>query len=148
MPADSALRAGSVTPAGLTDALADLRHHTGIGAVRAALARADGRHESPGESRTAYVLRCLGFEVEPQLELVADGRRFRADFRVTGTRVLVEFDGAVKYADGRRQTLFEEKRREDALRREGWVVVRLVWADLDDPERVRRLMLDAIARAA
>jgi very-short-patch-repair endonuclease len=79
---------------------------------------------------------------------VAGGRLFRADFRVVGTRVLVEFDGAVKYADGRRATLFEEKRREDALRREGWVVVRLVWADLDDPERVRRLVLDAVARAA
>jgi very-short-patch-repair endonuclease len=79
---------------------------------------------------------------------LAGGRLFRADFRVVGTRVLVEFDGAVKYADGRRATLFEEKRREDALRREGWVVVRLVWADLDDPERVRRLVLDAVARAA
>jgi hypothetical protein len=52
---------------------------------------------------------------------LAGGRLFRADFRVVGTRVLVEFDGAVKYADGRRATLFEEKRREDALRREGWV---------------------------
>jgi very-short-patch-repair endonuclease len=148
VPADAALRAGSVTPAALSGAVADLRHHTGVGPVRVALVRADGRHESPGETRTAYVLRCLGFEVEPQLEVVADGRRFRADFRIEGTRVLVEFDGAVKYADGRRSTLFEEKRREDALRREGWVVVRLVWADLEDPERVRRLVLDAIARAA
>ena len=148
VPADSALRAGSVTPAALADAVADLRH-TGIGTVRIALARAEAdRRDSPGESRTAYVLRCLGFEVEPQLELMADGRRFRADFRIVGTRVLVEFDGAVKYADGRRETIFEEKRREDALRRQGWVVVRLVWADLDDPERVRRMMLDAIARAA
>lgn len=148
VPADAALRAASVTPEGLARAVDDLSHHTGIGPVRVALARADARHESPGESRTAYVLRCLGFEVEPQLEVVAEGRRFRADFRVLGTRVLVEFDGAVKYADGRRATLFEEKRREDALRREGWVVVRLVWADLDDPERVRRLVLDALAQAA
>lgn len=147
VPADAALRAGSVSPAALAGAVADFRHHTGIGPVRAALTRVDGRHESPGETRTAYVLRCLGFEVEPQLEVVADGRRFRADFRVKGTRVLVEFDGALKYADGRRATLFEEKRREDALRREGWVVVRLVWADLEDPERVRRLVVEAIARA-
>ncbi|GAA2037161.1 type IV toxin-antitoxin system AbiEi family antitoxin domain-containing protein [Terrabacter terrae] len=148
VPADAAMRAGSVTPATLAAAVADLRHHTGIGPVRVALTGADARHESPGETRTAYVLRRLGFEVEPQLEVVAEGRLFRADFRIKGTRVLVEFDGAVKYADGRRSTLFEEKRREDALRREGWVVVRLVWADLEDPQRVRRLVLDAVARAA
>jgi very-short-patch-repair endonuclease len=148
VPADAALRAALVTPDALARAVADLRHHTGVGPVRAALPQADGRHESPGESRTAYVLRALGFELEPQVEVVADGRRYRADFRIIGSRVLVEFDGAVKYADGRRETLFEEKQREDALRREGWTVVRLVWSDLDDPERVRRRVLDALARAA
>ncbi|NUR15638.1 MAG: type IV toxin-antitoxin system AbiEi family antitoxin domain-containing protein [Dermatophilaceae bacterium] len=148
VPADAALRAGSVTAGDLAGAVADLRGHTGIGPVRVALGRADGRHESPGESRTAYVLRSLGFDVEPQLELVVGGRRFRADFRIRGTRVLVEFDGAVKYADGRRETLFAEKQREDALRRDGWTVVRVVWADLDDPERLRRRILDALALAA
>ena len=92
----------------------------GIGPVRAALGHADGRHGSPGESRTAYVLRALGHDVEPQVEVSAEGRRYRADFRVRGTRVLVEFDGQVKYADP--TALFEEKRREDALRRTscGW----------------------------
>jgi very-short-patch-repair endonuclease len=148
VPADAALRAGLTTSGALARAVGDLSTHTGIGPVRAAVPYADARHESPGESRTAYVLRCLGFDVVPQYEVVADGRRYRADFRLVGTRVLVEFDGAVKYADGRRETLFEEKRREDALRREGWVVVRLVWSDLDDPDRVRRLLLDALARAA
>lgn len=148
VPADAALRASLTTTAALARAAADFRTHTGIGPVRAALPHADGRHESPGESRTAYVLRALGFVVEPQFEVVVDGRRFRADFRITGTRVLVEFDGAVKYADGRRETLFQEKRREDALRRQGWVVVRLVWADLGHPDRVRSLLLEAVARAA
>ncbi|NUQ31562.1 MAG: hypothetical protein HOP99_01850 [Dermatophilaceae bacterium] len=54
----------------------------------------------------------------------------------------------MKYADGRRETLFAEKQREDALRRDGWTVVRVVWADLDDPERLRRRILDALALAA
>ncbi len=148
VPADAAVRAASVDAARLERAVADLRTHSGIGPVRAALAFVDGRHESPGETRTAYVLRCLGFELEPQYEVRAEGRRFRADFRVLGTRVLVEFDGASKYADGRRETLFEEKRREDALRRAGWVVVRLMWADLDRPEQVRRLVAEAVACAA
>lgn len=103
----------------------------------------DGRNESPGETRTAHLLRALGFDVEPQVQLVADGRRYRADFRIRGTKVLVEFDGALKYADDPRN-LFEEKRREDALRREGWLVVRLVWDDLRRPAvvlaRVRRAL--------
>jgi very-short-patch-repair endonuclease len=62
--------------------------------------------------------------------------------------VLVEFDGATKYAAGDRRALFAEKQREDALRRAGWVVVRLVWADLDHPERVRNRVLQALALAA
>ena len=60
-----------------------------------------------------------------------------------GTRVLVEFDGEVKY-DGSR-ALFDEKRREDALRREGWVVVRFVWADLRHPDRIARRINEAVA---
>ena len=148
VPADAALRFALTTPEELARAVADFATHTGVGPVRCALPHADGRHESPGETRTAYLLRALGFELEPQVELVADGRLFRVDFRIARTRVVVEFDGAVKYAEGRPEVLFDEKRREDALRREGWAVVRLVWADLDDPQRVRALLLDALSRAA
>ncbi|MFC7594112.1 type IV toxin-antitoxin system AbiEi family antitoxin domain-containing protein [Terrabacter sp. GCM10028922] len=146
VPADAALRSGDVTAAALARAVGLFRNHTGIGPVRRALPHADARHESPGETRTAFVLRALGFEVEPQHEVVVDGRLYRADFRIVGTRVLVEFDGAVKYDD--RRTLFEEKQREDALRRAGWTVVRLVWGDLDHPDRLRGRLLDALARAA
>jgi very-short-patch-repair endonuclease len=60
--------------------------------------------------------------------------------------VLVEFDGAVKYED--RRALYEEKQREDALRRAGWVLVRLVWSDLADPRRVERRIAAALALAA
>lgn len=147
VPADAALRRELVTLERLERAAAAFAHHTGIGPVRCALPLADGRRESPGESRTAFLLSALGFQLEPQFEVVCERRLFRADFRVRGTRVLVEFDGAVKYAGGDGRTLFEEKRREDALRRDGWVVVRLVWSDLRDPERVRRLMLEALRDA-
>ncbi|MDN5766374.1 MAG: type IV toxin-antitoxin system AbiEi family antitoxin domain-containing protein [Humibacillus sp.] len=148
VPADAALRLGRVSPGDLAASVAAFGSHRGIGPVRAALPLADAGHESPGESRTAFVLDCLGYDLEPQLEVVVEGRRYRADFRIRGTRVLVEFDGAVKYADGDRRVLFDEKRREDALRRAGWVVVRLVWADLDDPARVRGLVAEALACAA
>lgn len=92
------------------------------------------------------MLRCLGFDLEPQVEIRAEGRLFRTDFRVRGTRVLVEFDGAVKYVD--RAALFEEKQREDALRRAGWIVVRVVWSDLAEPARLRRRLRNALAQTA
>lgn len=146
--ADAALHRGSVTPRDLDAAVRALAGRRGIGPVRAALAQSDGRIESVGESVTGYVVRALGFELDPQHEIVVEGRRFRADFRIKGTRVLLEFDGRVKYADGDKAVLFEEKLREDALRRAGWVVVRLVWSDLADPALVRRRIVTALAAAA
>jgi very-short-patch-repair endonuclease len=148
VPADAALRAELTTVAELGSAVVAFAGHTGIGPVRAALPHASGLHESPGETRTAFVLRLLGFELEPQVLVPVDGRPFRADFRVKGTRVLVEFDGALKYRDDDGRALFAEKQREDALRRAGWLVVRIVWADLMHPERLRRRVLEALALAA
>ena len=43
--------------------------------------------------------------------------------------------------------VFAEKRREDAMRDAGFHVVRWVWADLDDFDRVVARLLDAFARA-
>ena len=62
---------------------------------------------------------------------------------------MIEFDGAVKYegADGRAE-LIREKHREDAIRAAGLQVVRLTWPDLDQPARVRTLVLDARSRAS
>ena len=68
----------------------------------------------------------------------------RVDLLV-GTRVVVEFDGAVKYdgLDGRR-ALMEEKRREERLRDAGFRILRVTWRDLADPvtlvARVRSLL--------
>jgi len=141
--ADSALHRGVVSAPDLMSAVDRFRRYPGITRVRAALAGADGRHESPGETRTAHVTRLLGFDIEPQFEITAEGYTYRADFRIVGTRVLIEFDGAVKYG-GDRRALFDEKRREDALRRQGWTIVRVVWDELDDPALIRRRILGAI----
>jgi very-short-patch-repair endonuclease len=146
--ADAALHRGLVTVGSLAAAVRRLRGHRGVGPVRAILGWADGRTESPGETVTGHVVRGMGLELEPQFEVSAEGRRFRADFRVKGTRVLLEFDGQVKYASGDARVLFEEKRREDALRRAGWVVLRIVWADLQDLAALRRRIWDALRQAA
>lgn len=91
----------------------------------------------------------LGLHVRSQVDIHdAQGFVGRVDFLV-GERVIVEFDGMVKYggADGRR-ALQAEKAREDRLRAAGYVVVRLVWSDLDDAERVHGLIQRALRQAA
>ncbi len=72
----------------------------------------------------------------------------RVDFLVAG-RVVVEFDGAVKYAGAEgRDGLIAEKRREDRLRALGYEVVRLTWDDLAHPERVLGAIRAALLRRA
>lgn len=71
----------------------------------------------------------------------------RVDFLVAGTRVVVEFDGKSKYADGDPAVLWAEKRREDRLRRLGYVVVRITWADLETPGAVAARVRTALAAA-
>jgi very-short-patch-repair endonuclease len=141
--ADAALHRTVITPLGLSTAVASFAGHAGIGEVRAVLTHADGRIESVGESLLAHTLRLLGIAFTPQVRVATDSGLFRADFAVDGTRVLVEFDGKVKY--DRPRALFDEKQREDALRREGWVVVRFVWADLRHPARLARRIDEAVA---
>ncbi len=82
------------------------------------LQRADTRCESVGETRTRSALLDLGLEVSSQVDICerSGGLVGRVDLLVEG-RIVVEFDGAVKYggAEGR-EALVAEKRREDRLR--------------------------------
>ncbi|MFC7489624.1 MULTISPECIES: type IV toxin-antitoxin system AbiEi family antitoxin domain-containing protein [unclassified Knoellia] len=108
---------------------------------------ADPSCESVGESRTRLLLHDLGYAARSQVALSdAHGFVARVDFLVED-RVVVEFDGLMKY-DGfeGRAALAAEKRREDRLRSMGFVVVRLVWSDLEHPERVAALMNRAVAQ--
>lgn len=147
---DRALATGLVTAADLQAGLERLASWPGVGKARLAVALADGRAESVGETRARLLLGAIGFaDLVPQARIAdADGHVVaRVDF-LLGGRVVVEFDGAVKY-DGveGRAALVAEKRREDRLRSMGYEVVRLVWADLSDPLRVRLLVRSALARA-
>ena len=71
---------------------------------------------------------------------VLDGARLgaRLDFLLEGV-VIVEFDGLTKYAgqDGR-EALAAEKARESRLTAMGFEIVRIIWADLDDPAAIDR----------
>jgi hypothetical protein len=114
----------------------------------AMLSLVDAGSESVGESRTRVILTSHGFEIETQV-VVRDqwGVIGRVDMQIKGTNVLVEFDGALKYADDPR-ALFREKRREDRLRRLGYVVIRVTWADLEAPGRLIALAREALGTSA
>lgn len=151
VPADAAVRRGVVTHEELDRAVTTFRGRSGVGRARAALPHIERRHESPGETVTAYVLRLLGHSMKPQFRVPGTERftarqeGYRTDFRIEGTRVLVEFDGKQKY--DRQRDLWDEKRREDRIRSLGWEVVRLTWADLRDPARVAELVEAALRRS-
>lgn len=148
VPLDAALHTGRVTVPALADAL---DRHCSTPRLRRRgellMARADPRCESVGETRTRLQLVDAGLSVRSQVE-IRDGRGSfvgRVDLLV-GDRVVVEFDGAVKYQGAHgRAALIAEKRREDALRALGYTVVRVTWADLEVPGRVVVMVRRAMA---
>jgi hypothetical protein len=145
--ADSAIRRGLCTRSELTQLLDWSALRTDRSATRVVAERANGLHESAGESRCAWLLHLLGFPpARPQVTFRTPTGDFvaRVDLYIAEHRLVVEFDGMGKYTDP--QVVRREKVREDALRALGLQVVRLTWADLDDPEVVRRKVRSAIAR--
>jgi hypothetical protein len=148
--ADAAVHGGLVTADDLRAALPLHRRHRRVQQAAAMCHLVDGSSESPGESRLRVTLAMVPIQVEPQYVVHDDDGEFvaRADFRVAGTNVLIEFDGAVKYRDGGADALIREKRREDRLRELGWIVVRFTWADLERPAHVIATVRRALARAA
>jgi len=112
---------------------------------------AGANSESPGETLTRLLLRALGHAaVQQQVEVrLPGGGLARVDFLLADLKVVVEFDGAVKYEGAQgRDALMREKRREDGLRTAGYEVVRLTWSDLRRPQHVRALLLAARERAS
>ncbi|HRW17335.1 MAG TPA: type IV toxin-antitoxin system AbiEi family antitoxin domain-containing protein [Dermatophilaceae bacterium] len=104
--------------------------------------------ESPGESWTKLVLHGLGYQPEQQVEIrTSTGQQAgRVDFLIRELRLIVEFDGRVKYEGAAgAAALVAEKQREDRLRALGFRIVRLVWADLADPAIVARKIAQALA---
>lgn len=144
--ADAALGRGMFTSARLAQVAAIAPAPRGSRRVAQTLALADPASESPGESVTRVALVLAGFRVRSQVS-ITDGGSFvaRVDLLV-GDRVVVEFDGALKYADGDGRTVFREKVREDRLRALGYAVLRVTWSDLRYPERIVRRVRALLAQ--
>lgn len=123
----------------------------GVRTARAALTFADGRAESVGESISRIRMSQVGIPApELQFEVFDHNGVFlgRTDFAWPGAGVVGEFDGKVKYVGTPGDvatTVMNEKRREQAIRDLGWVLVRWGWADLSDPETFRDRILKALA---
>jgi hypothetical protein len=136
---DAALLAGRLTPVELRAASAAVRSWPrGLDAVRAA-SLADGRAESPLETRGRLRIVGAGLPApELQVAIRAEGRLVAVvDAWFDDAAVAVEFDGRVKYTDPWRgrspgEVLWEEKRREDELRSRDIRVVRIGETDLGD----------------
>lgn len=153
--ADAALRQ-KVPRDQLLSVLASQLHRRGNPLVRKVLDFADSRAESAGESHARVQMALAGLP-KPELQLVMKdtGGELRVDFAWPALRLVVEFDGFVKYgrallgADGDLETVIkEEKRREVRIRRLGWWVERMIWSDLSTPEKVAAIVNDGIEAAA
>ncbi len=131
---DHALRHGLCTRGDIDGALDAARGATGVGRAREALVHLDPKHESPGETLTAAVLRRSRWDFEPQVWQTVAGRNYRLDFANEELMLAVEFDGQVKYVSP--EVKEDEIAREEDLRSIGWDFVRVIWDDFDDESQI------------
>ncbi len=145
--ADGALHLKQLTHA---QAFAALNEVTGRGArsCRRVAELMSALAESPGETLTRIALIQAGIDfVEQQWIQTASGS-FRADFLIQGFKLLLEFDGDVKYRDNAERSVLAERKRERALQNEGWTVIRVEWRDVQDPGRVAFMVRQGMYRAS
>ena len=152
---DAALRGRLLDHDSLRARLFDIAGTPGSRSATRAVTFADGRSESVGESRSRVILTRWGLApsaLQFEVRTAAGDLAGRADFAWEERGVLGEFDGRVKYGRLLRpgqepgDAVFEEKRREDAVRDEGWGVVRWVWSDLHVPHRFATRVRRALER--
>lgn len=149
---DSALRIGA-DPARMRELLAERAGQRGVVRAREVLAFADGRAESPGETLTRWHLHREGLPAPApalQVPVATPVGRFRSDLGWPDARLLLEFDGFVKYGGGGARAasdaVFAEKRRQDALQEAGWRVLRVTWTDLRAPRTLAHRVRTALER--
>lgn len=136
--------------------LDDMRDWQGSINAGAVTAFANGDSESVGESRSRVAFYLVAIPMpELQAEIRTESGLFvaRTDFLWRERRTVGEFDGKQKFSlylrPGERpeDVLWREKQREDAIRALGYEVIRITWADLQDPEALARRIWAAFRRA-
>jgi len=126
----------------LDSAVEKLPAHAARVRARAALQLASPLAESAAESLARVAIHQLGFRAPmEQREVVVDGERYRPDFMWEGKLVL-EVDGENKYAGpDEAEVRRAERRRQAALERAGYRVLRVTWRDIMSPERLRAVLV-------
>lgn len=144
---DALLHAGLTTPEQIAAVVERHRGERWVTRVAGVLETADGRSESPMESRLRVLLVRAGLTgIEAQHVVRAAGERFvaRVDLAFVAAKVAVEYDGAWHWSQRR-----ADDRRRDALRGLGWTVVVVSAEDFyADPQAIVRVVREALARAA
>lgn len=148
--ADAARHRGLLTATEIEAAVARVATWPKSSRARSMQELIDPACESVAESRARVEFLTHGIQVESQVVIRrSDGSVVgRGDFRVKGTRVVVEVDGKMKYADGDPEILWAEKRREDEMRALGYAFVRVTWHDLETPGRASAKVRCAMPKSA
>ena len=151
---DAALRRGA-DPEELVELLERGAKRRGIGQARRTIAFLDARSESAGESVSRVKFHLIGVpKPDLQYDVYGSGGAWvaRTDFWWSDFSTVGEFDGKIKYARALapdqpiEDVLFDEKRREDALRDEELQVVRWIWKDLYPPLNLKVSLERAFTR--
>lgn len=155
---ESGLRAGAYDVAALHACHELLQFWPFMRHLQVPLRMADPRSGSVGESRGNWHFYALGLPRPiPQYEVRgADGELIGiTDWAWLEYKTFGEFDGRIKYGRLLRpdqspgDAVFEEKRREDLIREAtGFMAVRLIWSDYDQPQTIRRRLETTLYRAS
>ncbi|MFI6261456.1 type IV toxin-antitoxin system AbiEi family antitoxin domain-containing protein [Micromonospora sp. NPDC051006] len=143
---DSALNNGLLTSNDLLAIPSLIHGRRGAVAARGYLAEADGRAQSPLETRAR--LRCVDGRVPPdalQLEVRDDDGYLLGigDLGWRGPRVIAEADG--RGAHDNPGAVFADRRRQNRLVNAGWTVLRFTWADTLHPDYIPWTVRQAIS---
>ncbi len=148
--ADSCLNKGLISTEELTFQISELRGR-GSAHARKIIPLMSAKAESIGETLLRLLMFDYGLPLPvEQHEIMACGQFFRVDFAYPELRLIIEFDGHVKYlqyGDSSR-ALISERTREKMLTNEGWRVLRFEWQMVvDRPAEVARLIRVALGAA-
>lgn len=144
---DTALRLGAATPSQIEEALHLLGKRVGNGARRPVVELTSTNPWSTAERLAHRLLResgITGWKANAWFEL--EGMRFPVDIVFARQRLVIEVD-SLRFHTGRE--VFElDRRKTNALVRAGWTVVRVTWAQLEEPGYFVGLVRDLLARQA
>jgi hypothetical protein len=153
--ADAALHLGLCTLQQLKAVAHDLRGAKGVGRLRWIIANADPLSESPGETWTRMVVKELGYSVTSQVVVIDGDFEARLDLLLDGSRVVLEFDGAIKYGPVDEESnepeevarrVMREKERQAKLEALEYICLRVIWSQLDAPSVLDKRIRTAMGR--